>query len=178
MPMSHGGVSLIRIYCYRHIVNKHCLYSSCSWHCLRVFVQHRNKQFFISQWIALLHVPMVYVCPITHVAVLRGLMDTGVTNKVYTCAWLWREKEIHRKIVDPAGVQTQDLLISSQMLIPLGHRTPVQRSRRLTICSSTIWKSSWILDFYVEFFPSPKHCICSKPAKNSLLEGIYTCLLH
>ena len=49
-------------------------------------------------------------------------------------------KEIYEKVWDLAGICTQDL-ISSQTLIPLGHWAPVQRSGRLTTCSSTTWES-------------------------------------
>ena len=56
---------------------------------------------------------------------------------------LLRQKEIHRKIWDPAGIRILDLLISNP---------------------------SWIPDFSVDFFLSrPKHCFSSKPAKSSSL---------
>ena len=66
----------------------------------------------------------------------------NISQTKYFCNTLYKERN-PQKIQDPAGIQTQDLL--------------------------TRFESQLDHSFSVDFILSPKYCISSKSAKNSLL---------
>ena len=52
-----------------------------------------------------------------------------MNNDVFFCAERVRNKST-KKVWDPAGIRTEDLLSTSQTLLPLNHLDPWQRSGR------------------------------------------------
>ena len=80
------------------------------------------------------------------------LFTGGNSKRAWMMFFLWlREWEINpgqKKIQDPAGIRTQDLLNTSQMLLPLSHFHPWQSSGRqakqaaLSRCLWVSWSSS------------------------------------
>ena len=85
----------------------------------------QNKLVFIgcAQMLPCLYPPPYYAHPVPTSHYVIAFQYTDTFERV-------RNKSTGKKIWDPAGNQTQDLLNTSLMILPLGHLVPWQRSGR------------------------------------------------